>query len=75
MGLAYKIELSDIKTKDPLDEVIKQDGIDILIDGKSFMYILGTQVDFQEDELNSKFVFDNPNAKKKCHCGESFNVK
>jgi iron-sulfur cluster assembly accessory protein len=75
MGLSYKIALTDIAAKEPLDEIVTQDGIQILIDGKSFMYILGTQVDFQEDELNSKFVFANPNAVKKCHCGDSFNIK
>ena len=75
MGLSYKIALTDITKKEPLDEIVMQDGIKILIDGKSFMYILGTEVDFQEDELSSKFVFQNPNAVKKCHCGDSFNVK
>jgi iron-sulfur cluster assembly accessory protein len=38
------------------------------------MYLLGTQMDYIEDEIKSEFVFNNPNSKGSCGCGESFNV-
>jgi len=56
------------------DTEIKQQGIRLLIDGKSLFYLSGTQLDFS-DGLNGKgFIFNNPNATKSCGCGESFSV-
>jgi iron-sulfur cluster assembly protein len=70
-GLSYKIEFSDKKDR---DNVLDFDGIKVLIDPKSVIYLKGIVLDFK-DGLNGKgFVFDNPNAKNTCGCGESFSV-
>lgn len=70
-GLQYKIEFSDAKEH---DNTIDLDGIKVLIDPKSSIYLKDIVLDFQ-DGLNGKgFIFDNPNAKNTCGCGESFSV-
>jgi len=70
-GLSYKIEFSDQKDK---DNVLDFSGVKVLIDPKSLIYLKGIVLDFK-DGLNGKgFVFDNPNAKNTCGCGESFSL-
>lgn len=70
-GLQYKIEFSDQKEK---DNIIEREGIRILIDPKSSIYLKDVVLDFK-DGLNGKgFVFENPNATNTCGCGESFSV-
>ncbi|MFP5459557.1 MAG: HesB/IscA family protein [Bacteriovoracia bacterium] len=70
-GLSYKIEFS---TKREKDNVMDLGDVKILIDPKSSIYLKGILLDFQ-DGLNGKgFVFENPNAKNTCGCGESFSV-
>lgn len=70
-GLSYKIEFSQQKEK---DNIVNFEGVKLLIDPKSSIYLKGTILDFQ-DGLNGKgFVFNNPNAKNSCGCGESFSV-
>ena len=71
-GLSYTMNYTSEKSK--LDEEIEQNGIKVLVDNKAVMYLLGTKMDFVEDELKSEFVFINPNSKGSCGCGESFNV-
>ncbi len=71
-GLSYTLEFAD--QKEPLDEVLKDKGVTILIDPKATLFILGTEMDFVEEELQSGFVFRNPNEKGRCGCGESFHV-
>lgn len=76
-GLKYDIEYAhDIR---PLESVIEEscsDGqkVKVLIDPKSVMFILGSEMDYVEEKLSSGFVFKNPNEKGKCGCGESFHV-
>jgi MFS family permease len=60
--------------KKPFDEVIEQHGVTILIDPKALMYLIGTEMDYHNDQFKSGFVFVNPNEKGKCGCGKSFNV-
>lgn len=70
-GLQYKIEFSELKEK---DNIIDREGIKIIIDPKSSIYLKGVVLDFK-DGLNGKgFVFENPNASNTCGCGESFSV-
>ena len=56
------------------DEVVTQDGVTVFIDKKAQLSLLGTEMDFQETQLASQFVFNNPNISGTCGCGESFNV-
>lgn len=70
-GLQYKIEFSEKKEK---DNILKYDNFEVLMDPKSSIYLKGIILDFK-DGLNGKgFVFENPNAKNTCGCGESFSV-
>ncbi len=71
-GLSYKLDFDNtLKTEDKLFE---DKGIKIVVDKKSFLYLIGTELDFT-DGLNGKgFNFVNPNATRTCGCGESFSV-
>ncbi|MBM3599339.1 MAG: iron-sulfur cluster assembly accessory protein [Alphaproteobacteria bacterium] len=71
-GLSYTLEYADEKGK--FDEVVETGGVTILIDPKATMFILGTEMDYVEEKLQSGFVFRNPNEKGRCGCGESFHV-
>ncbi|MGH7002294.1 MAG: HesB/IscA family protein [Stellaceae bacterium] len=71
-GLTYTLEYADEKGK--LDEVVQDKGVTILIDPKATMFIIGTEMDYVEDKLQSGFTFRNPNEKGRCGCGESFHV-
>ncbi|MGE5506170.1 MAG: HesB/IscA family protein [Actinomycetota bacterium] len=71
-GLSYTLEYADERS--PFDEVVEAEGVTVLIDPKATMFILGTEMDFVEDKLQSGFVFRNPNEKGRCGCGESFHV-
>jgi iron-sulfur cluster assembly protein len=71
-GLAYVLEFVDEPNED--DQVFNVDDVNIIIDGKSLVYLDGIQLDFVKEGLNEGFKFTNPNAKGECGCGESFNV-
>jgi iron-sulfur cluster assembly protein len=71
-GLTYKIEYAD--AQEPGDTLIEQDGVTLLIDRKALLFLIGTEMDFVEEKLKAGFVFNNPNEKGKCGCGESFHV-
>jgi iron-sulfur cluster assembly protein len=71
-GLTYTLEYADEKGK--FDEVVEDKGVTVLIDPKATMFIIGTEMDFVEDKLQSGFTFRNPNEKGRCGCGESFHV-
>jgi iron-sulfur cluster assembly protein len=71
-GLTYTLEYADEKGK--FDELVEDKGVTILIDPKATMFILGTEMDFVDDKLESGFKFTNPNEKGRCGCGESFHV-
>ncbi|KAF5337400.1 hypothetical protein D9611_003392 [Ephemerocybe angulata] len=72
-GMSYHLEYVDKPNK--FDEVVEQDGVRVLIDSKALFSIIGSEMDWKEDSLSSKFVFHNPNIKDACGCGESFNVE
>ncbi len=71
-GLAYVIEFVDELRED--DEVFESQGIKVVVDRKSLVYLDGTEVDFARVGLQEGFQFKNPNAKNACGCGESFTV-
>lgn len=71
-GLAYKMEFAD--QANPEDQVFESQGIKLLIDAKSLVYIQGTELDYTREGLNEGFKFRNPNEKETCGCGESFKV-
>ena len=71
-GLAYVLEFVDELNAD--DEVFEDNGVKIIIDGKSLVYLDGTELDFAKEGLNEGFMFNNPNANGECGCGESFHV-
>ena len=71
-GLSYKLDFDNTKKDD--DELIEDNGISLLINKKSFLYLVGTTLEFS-DGLNGKgFVFNNPNASRTCGCGESVSL-
>lgn len=71
-GLAYTFEYVDVEQKG--DEKIEQDRVTVYVDSKALLYLFGTTLDFVETDLESGFVFKNPNSKGSCGCGESFYV-
>jgi iron-sulfur cluster assembly protein len=71
-GLTYTLEYADEKGK--FDEMVQDKGVTVLIDPKATMFIIGTEMDYVEDKLQSGFTFRNPNEKGRCGCGESFHV-
>ena len=72
-GHAYKIEYAN--EAKPGEEVVDQDGAKVFIDPMAVMFILGSTMDFEQDELQSQFTFTNPNEASRCGCGESFQLK
>jgi iron-sulfur cluster assembly protein len=71
-GLAYSVDyVSEAK---PLDERIDTPGGMLFVDGGSILYLIGSTMDWVEDDFTAGFVFQNPNAKGSCGCGESFTV-
>ncbi|KAA0716578.1 Iron-sulfur cluster assembly 1 -like protein, mitochondrial HESB-like domain-containing protein 2 [Triplophysa tibetana] len=71
-GLTYTLDYT--KAKDKSDEEVLQDGVRVFIEKKAQLTLLGTEMDFVETKLSSEFVFNNPNIKGTCGCGESFNI-
>jgi iron-sulfur cluster assembly protein len=71
-GMAYLLEFADHVTEQ--DQVFESQGIKIIVDPKSLVYIDGTELDYVREGLNEGFKFNNPNVKDQCGCGESFNV-
>ena len=71
-GLAYSVDY--ITEADPFDEKIATPGGDFYVDGGSILYLIGSTVEWVEDDFTAGFVFQNPNAKGACGCGESFTV-
>lgn len=71
-GLSYKLDFDSLRNED--DELIEDNNIKLLVNKKSYLYLVGTTLEFS-DGLNGKgFVFNNPNASRTCGCGESFSL-
>jgi iron-sulfur cluster assembly protein len=71
-GMAYVLEFVDELEDD--DQVFETQGVKVIVDPKSLVFLDGTEVDFAKEGLNEGFRFNNPNAKDECGCGESFTV-
>ena len=71
-GLAYSVDY--VAEADKFDEKIETPGGVLFIDGGSVLYLIGSTMDWVEDDFTAGFVFNNPNAKGACGCGESFTV-
>jgi iron-sulfur cluster assembly protein len=71
-GMEYTMALAE--AKGPHDEVVEDEGAVLLIEPSAIMYLLGTAMDYTSDKLASQFVFNNPNQKGACGCGESVNL-
>ncbi len=72
-GFSYLIDLDTAGPKDS-DKVCESQGVKILVDKKSYFYLNGTEVDFEQSMLGGQFKFKNPNASGTCGCGTSFSV-
>ncbi len=68
-GMEYTMEYAE--RPQPLDEIVEDKGVKILIDPKAVLFLLGTEMDYRIDRLTSGFVFNNPNQTSACGCGES----
>ncbi len=71
-GLAYSVDY--VTEAKPFDERIETPGGTLFVDGGSILYLIGSTMNWVEDDFTAGFVFDNPNAKGACGCGESFTV-
>ena len=74
-GYSYVMNYADESTEvGKLDECVEEKGVKVIVESKALMFLIGTEMDFVDDEIKSEFVFNNPNEKGKCGCGESFHV-
>ncbi|MCY1647824.1 iron-sulfur cluster assembly accessory protein [Caulobacter sp. SL161] len=72
-GQEYVFEYA--KEKGPIDEVVEDKGVTILIEPKAVLFLVGTEIDYEVTKLSSKFVFHNPNETDACGCGESVTIQ
>ncbi len=71
-GLSYFVEYAEDQKK--FEEVVEDKGVRIFIEPTATMFLLGSEMDYVEDTFHTGFVFNNPNEKGRCGCGESFHV-
>ena len=71
-GQSYVVEYAEEQRK--FEDVVEHNGAKVFIDPKAVMYLLGSVMDYRETKMESGFVFENPNEKGRCGCGESFSV-
>tara|TARA_A100001011_G_C14311873_1_gene845978 strand:+ start:1175 stop:1510 length:336 start_codon:yes stop_codon:yes gene_type:complete len=72
-GYSYKLDFAKSSELNNY-ESINKNGIKILVDPKATIFLIGSIMDYKKDKLASRFVFDNPNEKGTCGCGESFSI-
>ena len=72
-GLSYFVEYATEQKK--FEDKVEESGVTLFIDPTAVMFILGSEMDYQEGKMSSGFVFNNPNEMSRCGCGESFSVK
>ncbi|HEX6866177.1 MAG TPA: iron-sulfur cluster assembly accessory protein [Caulobacteraceae bacterium] len=71
-GQEYLLEYAE--AANPLDEVVEDKDVTILIDPKAVLFLIGTEIDYETTRLAAKFVFRNPNETDACGCGESVTI-
>ena len=71
-GLSYKLDF--VETAGEKDKIFEQDGVRVFVDPKSYLYVDGMELDYSGGLNGKGFVFNNPNAKKSCGCGNSFSA-
>ena len=71
-GLSYSIEYAD--SYESKDQIIEKNGIKIIIDTKAILFLIGSTMDFKVEKFKSGFVFENPQERGRCGCGESFHI-
>jgi len=72
-GMSYYMEYAE--KIEPLDEVVEEKGVRILVDPKAVLFLLGTEMDYKVEKLSAQFVFNNPNQTAACGCGESVQIE
>lgn len=72
-GMSYTMDYAEEQA--PYDEIVEEKGITILIDPKAILFLLGTEMDYEENKMSSGFVFNNPNQTDACGCGESVTLQ
>ncbi len=72
-GMSYFMEYAE--KINPLDEVIEEKGVRLLVDPKAVLFLLGTEMDYKVDKLSAQFVFNNPNQTSACGCGELVQIE
>ena len=71
-GMEYVMDY--VETREPLDELVEDNDVQIVVDAKAVLFLLGCQVDYETTLLHEKFVFRNPNQTDACGCGESVTI-
>ncbi|MDP9095023.1 MAG: iron-sulfur cluster assembly accessory protein [Pseudomonadota bacterium] len=71
-GLSYTMDW--VPSAGPGDEIVTDKGLTVLVDRKASLFLIGTEMDYEVQALNSGFTFNNPNEKGRCGCGESFHI-
>ena len=73
-GYSYVMNYADESDVGKLDEVVEDKDVRVIVESKALMFLVGTEMDYIDNEIKSEFVFNNPNSKGTCGCGESFHV-
>ncbi len=71
-GMEYSMTWAE--TQERTDEVVEDKGVKVLIEPGAVLYLIGTEMDYKTDKMSAQFVFNNPNQKSACGCGESVNL-
>jgi iron-sulfur cluster assembly protein len=72
-GQEYVLEYAE--RADPMDEVVEDKGVTILVEPKAVLFLIGSEIDYEVTKLSAKFVFHNPNETDACGCGESVTIQ
>lgn len=72
-GMSYTLD--PVETPDSADDIVSANGVDVYVDPKAVLFLLGSIMDYEETKLRSGFVFNNPNEVSSCGCGESVMLK